>query len=107
LHSWLHLGCCALRLGHHWVRVRRAWLGRLAGAAYQQRRGQNRFIASSRACGAPVHVSSQKGGVMRCPCCLGTKESHSDLFKIDTPLYPHIAAVHGGKCSVLIRAPVR
>jgi hypothetical protein len=62
---------------------------------------------SSRACGAPVHVSSQKGGVMWCPCCLGTKESHSDLFKIDTPLYPHIAAVHGGKCSVLIRAPVR
>ena len=23
-----------LRLGRHWVRVRRAWLGRLTGAAY-------------------------------------------------------------------------
>jgi hypothetical protein len=31
-----------LRLDHHWVRVRRAWLGRLAGATYQQRRGQSR-----------------------------------------------------------------
>jgi hypothetical protein len=58
-------------------------------------------------CGAPVHVSSWKGGVMRYPCCLGTKESRSDLLKIDTPLYPHIAAVHGGKCSVLISDPVR
>jgi len=35
-------GLLCLRLGHHWVRVRRAWLGRLAGATYQQRRGQNR-----------------------------------------------------------------
>jgi hypothetical protein len=56
---------------------------------------------------APVHVSSWKGGVMRCPCCLGTKESRSGLLKIDTPLYPHIAAVHGGICSVLISDPVR
>jgi hypothetical protein len=35
-------GLLCLRLGHHWVRVRRAWLGRLAGTTYQQRRGQNR-----------------------------------------------------------------
>jgi hypothetical protein len=35
-------GLLCLRLGHHWVRVRCAWLGRLAGATYQQRRGQNR-----------------------------------------------------------------
>jgi hypothetical protein len=27
-------GLLCLRLGHHWVRVRRAWLGRLAGATY-------------------------------------------------------------------------
>jgi hypothetical protein len=40
------------------------------------------------------------------PMLLGTKESRSNL-KIDTPLYPHIAAVHGGKCSVLISDPVR
>jgi hypothetical protein len=24
------------------------------------------------------------------------------LLKIDTPLYPHIAVAHGGKCSALI-----
>ena len=30
------------------------------------------------------------------------KGSRSDLLKIDTPLYPHIAAVHDGKCSALI-----
>jgi hypothetical protein len=35
-------GLLCLRLGHHWARVRRAWLVRLAGATYQQRRGQNR-----------------------------------------------------------------
>jgi len=35
-------GLLCLRLGHDWIRVRRARLDRLAGAAYQQRRGQNR-----------------------------------------------------------------
>lgn len=59
------------------------------------RRGRGGRRPGVRAIGARLLAA---GGMMRCPCCLGTKESRSDVLKIDTPLYPHIAAVHGGKC---------
>jgi hypothetical protein len=40
------------------------------------------------------------------PMLLGMTESRSNL-KIDTPLYPHIAAGDGGKCSAPMSGPVR
>jgi hypothetical protein len=38
--------------------------------------------------------------------CFGTKESRSDRLKIDALPYPHIAVVHGGKCSGPISVPL-
>jgi hypothetical protein len=99
-------GLLCLRPGHRWVRVSvRVWVASLVLLTHSVVvRTEHVIKRSLRGTGARLFAEGWRDVV---PMLLGTKESRSDLLKIDTPLYPHIAAVHGGKCSVLISAPVR